>query len=61
MHSKIHEHLGRADAASRRRPGEGHVPRPTPPPGRLRGTAALALASLAGRLDRERARRALAS
>jgi hypothetical protein len=37
------------------RPGRGH-----PPPGRLRGGAAYALASAAQRLDRERARRVLA-
>jgi hypothetical protein len=38
-----------------RRPGRGH-----PPPRRLRGSAAHALASAASRLDRERARRAVA-
>ncbi len=37
------------------RPGRGQ-----PPPGKLRGGAAFALASAAQRLDRERARRVLA-
>ncbi|MCU0257805.1 MAG: hypothetical protein MUC84_04665 [Solirubrobacteraceae bacterium] len=61
MYSKIHEHHARESADQRARRAAVHVPRPAPPPGRLRGMAALALASLAGRLDRERARRALAS
>jgi hypothetical protein len=38
-----------------RRPRRGH-----PPPGRVRGAAAHTLASAASRLDRERARRAVA-
>lgn len=60
MHSRINEHFVQASAAERARPDAVHVPRKAPPPGRLRGSAALALASLAGRLDRERAKRALA-
>ncbi len=58
MHSLFHEHL--AHATSR-----GHaerVPRHrrARAPGRLRIQAARSLAALAGRLDREQARRALA-
>ena len=60
MDTRIHEHLVQATAPERGRPDAVHVPRKPPPPGRLRGSAALALASLAGRLDRERAKRALA-
>ncbi len=60
MDTRIHEHVVQAHAAERGRRDAVHVPRSAPPPGRLRGSAALALASLAGRLDRERAKRALA-
>ncbi|HEX7300795.1 MAG TPA: hypothetical protein VF257_17480 [Solirubrobacteraceae bacterium] len=61
MYSQFHQQLAKADPpilGPRRAParrGRGH-----PPPGRLRGHAAHALASAAQRLDRERARRAIA-
>jgi len=60
MHSLIHHHLAHATAEQRTRPGEGRVAREQPPPGRLRVRTAAALVALAGRLDREQARRALA-
>ena len=58
MHSLVHEHLARATS-------HGHaarVPRHrvARPPGRLRLQAARSLATLAGRLDGEQARRTLA-
>jgi hypothetical protein len=63
MHSLIHAELADA-AAPHRLPPRGHKPprRPERPPGgaRLRGHAARGLASLARRLDREQARRAIA-
>ncbi len=58
MHSLNHEHLARA--ASRRHAERVPRHRHAGPPGRLRIQAARSLAALAGRLDREQARRALA-
>ncbi len=57
MHSLNHEHL--AHAASRRNAERVPRHRQARPPGRLRLQAARSLAALAGRLDREQARRAL--
>lgn len=61
MHSLIHSEFAAATARERL---DGPVrPGPTrsePPPGRLRASAAMRLAALAGRLDREAARRAVA-
>jgi hypothetical protein len=62
MHSLIHAELADA-AAPHRRPRHGdRPPRPNGPPGRprLRGHVARGLASVARRLDREQARRAIA-
>ena len=58
MQSQINEHLARALIAERTRTAarEGALHRP--PPGRVRARAALALITLAGRLDHEHARRA---
>ncbi len=56
MHSLNHEHLAHATARQ-------HIARSTrhePPPGRLRLQAARRIAEVAGRLDREQARNALA-
>lgn len=58
MHSLNHEHL--AHATSRRSADSAAHHRRTGPPGRLRIQAARSLAALAGRLDREHARRVLA-
>ena len=58
MHSLFHEHL--AVATSRRHAERVPRHRPARLPGRLRTQAARTLAALAGRLDREQARRALA-
>jgi hypothetical protein len=62
MYQSLHNELAKASAPRPRIPrehrserGRGH-----PPSSRLRGPAAGALASLARRLDAERARRALA-
>jgi hypothetical protein len=61
VYSQFHQQFAKANppvlAPERayERPGRGQ-----PPPGRLRGGAAYALASAARRLDRERARRVLA-
>jgi hypothetical protein len=62
VYSQFHKQLAKADppilgprGRASARPGRGH-----PPPRRLRGHAAHALASAAQRLDRERARRAIA-
>ncbi len=60
MHSLLHHHLAHATAAERARAGGERVAREQPPPGRLRVRTAAALVALAGRLDREQARRALA-
>jgi hypothetical protein len=53
--AKAHQPVLGPGRRAQGRPGREH-----PPPGRLRGGAAHALASAAQRLDRERARRALA-
>ena len=58
MHPLFHEHL--AHATSRRHAERVPRHRHAGPPGRLRTQAARSLAALAGRLDREQARRALA-
>ena len=58
MHSLFHEHL--AHATSRRHAERVPRHRVARPPGRLRIQAARSLATLAGRLDREQARRSLA-
>ena len=62
MYSQFHQQFAKANVPvlgpvgrASARPGRGQ-----PPPGRLRGGAAYALASAAQRLDRERARRVLA-
>lgn len=62
VYSQFHEQFAKAHqpvlgprGRASGRPGRGQ-----PPPRRLRGGAAYALASAAQRLDRERARRALA-
>jgi hypothetical protein len=62
VYSQFHQQFAKANqpvlgpgARASGRPGRGQ-----PPPGRLRGGAAFALASAASRLDRERARRVLA-
>jgi hypothetical protein len=62
VYSQFHEQFAKANppvlgprSRASERPGRGQ-----PPPGRLRGGAAFALASAARRLDRERARRVLA-
>jgi hypothetical protein len=61
VYSQFHEQLAKADPQRDRPPEQArHVPRGQPPPGRLRGGAAHALACAARRLDRERARRVLA-
>lgn len=58
MHSLVHEHLARATSRDHAERVARHpVARP---PGRLRLQAARSLATLAGRLDCEQARRALA-
>ena len=63
MFSQFHQQLAKADppilgphGRASARHGRGHPP----PKGRLRGHAAYALAFAAQRLDRERARRAIA-
>ncbi len=61
MHSILSPHLAQASTPAtppsgrQRPPRRGH-----PPPGRIRGRAARTLATAAGRLDRESARRAIA-
>jgi hypothetical protein len=62
VYSQFHQQFAKANppilgpgSRASGRPGRGQ-----PPPGRLRGGAAYALASAARRLDRERARRVLA-
>jgi hypothetical protein len=61
VYSQFHQEFAKADPRR-----EGHLAfsaparRAQPPPGRLRGRTAHALASAAGRLDRERARSAIA-
>lgn len=61
MHSIINQEYAKAALAARRPTGHGHrPPQPQPPPGRLRAAGARTLATLAGRLDREAARRAVA-
>jgi hypothetical protein len=61
VYSQFHQQFAKADP-QRDRPHElaRGMRRAHPPPGRLRGGAAHALASVARRLDRERARRVLA-
>ena len=61
MHSPLHEHMYRVEAADRGRRAPravAAVRRQHPPP--FRGRAAYAAARLARRLDRESARRAVA-
>ncbi len=60
MHSLIHEHLAHASGPREDRGAHARAAHRGPPPGRLRTQAARALAALAGRLDKERARRAVA-
>ncbi len=60
MHSLIHQHMAHASAPRPGRPADGEQHDVDRPPGRLRQQSARALAALAGRLDREQARRALA-
>ena len=61
MHSLLHTDLAQAVTSSRLDDATSrHVRRANPPPSRLRGHAAHRLATAAARLDRERARRALA-
>jgi hypothetical protein len=62
MHSLIHEHLAKASGPDPVRGSRAFAPPPRaqPPPGRLRSHVAQWLARVAIRLDRERARRALA-
>jgi hypothetical protein len=60
MHSLIHPHLAQASSPATPAPGRFRPPRRDhPPPRRLRGSAAHALATAAARLDSERARRAI--
>jgi hypothetical protein len=61
MYSQFHQEFAKAypSAADRNRRAYERPGRGQPPPGRLRGGAAYALASAAQRLDRERARRVL--
>ncbi|MCW3016783.1 MAG: hypothetical protein JWO02_3875 [Solirubrobacterales bacterium] len=61
MHSLIHTDFAKATAGAR--VASGHRPgpdRPQPPPRTVRASTARILAALAGRLDREAARRAVA-
>jgi hypothetical protein len=61
VYSQFHQEFAKADPRR-----DAHLPvsaairRAQPPPRRLRGQAAHALASAAGRLDRDRAREAIA-
>ncbi|MCW3039859.1 MAG: hypothetical protein JWM31_1764 [Solirubrobacterales bacterium] len=61
MHSTLHSQYARAVQADRLPSRRDRLPeRPEPPPGRLRTATARMFASVAGRLDREAARRAVA-
>jgi hypothetical protein len=61
VYSQFHQQLMKADPyRDGRRQLQPGARRAHSPPGRVRGRAAHALASAASRLDRERARRALA-
>lgn len=57
MYSQLHPHLAKARSADHAQPRAG---RGLSPPGRLRGSAAHALAGVARRLDADRARRVVA-
>jgi hypothetical protein len=61
VYSQFHQQFAKPDP-QRDRPDDlaRRMQREQPPPGRLRGGAAYALASAARRLDRERARRVVA-
>jgi hypothetical protein len=62
MHSLIHQDLARELGAVRARPSGPAVrpPKPEPPPRPVRAGLAHALAAVAGRVDRDAARRAVA-
>lgn len=61
MHSTMHNDYAQAVQADRLPSGRDHRPeRPEPPPGRVRTGVARMFASVAGRLDRETARRVVA-
>jgi hypothetical protein len=62
MHSLIHQDLARELGASRgRRAGRfSRPPEPEPPPRAMRAGLAHLLAAMAGRVDRDAARRAIA-